>query len=94
MHWSVYILLSETNGFTYVGVTTDLPRRLRQHNGEQAGGARSTRSGRPWAVQAVHGPYASRARAQQVEHQIKRLKGIERLDWREPIEDAEESSPT
>tara|TARA_X000001036_G_scaffold436514_1_gene479831 strand:- start:2083 stop:2463 length:381 start_codon:yes stop_codon:yes gene_type:complete len=34
---------------TYVGATIDLPRRLRQHNGEQPGGARATRGG-AWRV--------------------------------------------
>lgn len=37
----VYLLLS-TNGNTYVGATTDLERRLRQHNKELKGGARAT----------------------------------------------------
>lgn len=33
---------------SYVGVTVDLARRLRQHNGERTGGAKATRTGRPW----------------------------------------------
>ena len=47
MAWTVYVLCSETLATTYVGVTNDLERRLEQHNGEQPGGARSTRGGRP-----------------------------------------------
>lgn len=35
---------------TYVGITNNLPRRLRQHNGELTGGAKYTRGRRPWAV--------------------------------------------
>lgn len=44
----VYLLESTTSGRTYVGCTNNLTRRLRQHNGDLTGGARSTRSGRPW----------------------------------------------
>lgn len=45
--WAVYLLVSGSR--TYVGCTTDVTRRLRQHNGEIRGGARATR-GRQWAV--------------------------------------------
>ena len=44
-----YLLASSTHGRkTYVGVTNDFPRRLRQHNGLIKGGAKATRVGRPW----------------------------------------------
>ncbi|MED6173441.1 hypothetical protein PIB30_059437 [Stylosanthes scabra] len=33
---------------TYVGVTTNLPRRLKQHKGDPKGGAKASRAGRPW----------------------------------------------
>ena len=35
---------------TYVGITIDMGRRVRQHNGELSGGARATRTARPWRV--------------------------------------------
>eukprot|EP00929_Paragymnodinium_shiwhaense_P045455 TRINITY_DN23228_c0_g1_i1.p2 TRINITY_DN23228_c0_g1~~TRINITY_DN23228_c0_g1_i1.p2 ORF type:complete len:160 (+),score=23.68 TRINITY_DN23228_c0_g1_i1:118-597(+) len=35
---------------SYTGITNNLPKRLRQHNGEIKGGARATRAGRPWKV--------------------------------------------
>jgi predicted GIY-YIG superfamily endonuclease len=49
MSWKCYLLATVDGGFqkTYVGVTPDLIRRLRQHNGEIAGGARAT-AGRRW----------------------------------------------
>lgn len=60
---------------TYVGVALDVARRARQHNGELAGGARSTRVGRPWRVAVVHGPFADRGAAQAAEHLLKQRRG-------------------
>lgn len=48
--WSCYLLatMPETGSQkTYVGVTLDLDRRLRQHNGALVGGAQATK-GREW----------------------------------------------
>jgi predicted GIY-YIG superfamily endonuclease len=41
-NYYVYLLASSKNNATYVGATTDLDRRLRQHNKELAGGATAT----------------------------------------------------
>ncbi|XP_024019556.1 structure-specific endonuclease subunit slx1 isoform X1 [Morus notabilis] len=47
--WCVYLIISTNTPIkTYVGVTTSFSRRLKQHNGELKGGAKATRSGRPW----------------------------------------------
>lgn len=35
---------------TYVGITNNMEKRLRQHNGELSGGARSTAGHGPWHV--------------------------------------------
>lgn len=42
MSFACYCLASET-GKTYVGFSTNLDRRLRQHNGELVGGAKATK---------------------------------------------------
>ena len=76
--WFVYVLVSRA-GRTYVGIATDVRRRLRQHNGELAGGARATRPGRPWTVAQVAGPVPDRGRAQSIEARVKRLRGARRL---------------
>ena len=81
MAWTVYVLCSETLATTYVGVTNDLERRLEQHNGEQPGGARSTRGGRPWSVGVTYGPFETRGEGQSVEYAVKQLRGSARLAW-------------
>lgn len=44
--WSVYILQC-ADGTLYTGIARDLQRRLKQHNGEAAGGPRYTSGRRP-----------------------------------------------
>jgi structure-specific endonuclease subunit SLX1 len=41
-NYCVYLLFNTNNNKTYVGITNNLTRRLRQHNGEIKGGARYT----------------------------------------------------
>jgi putative endonuclease len=79
MAWYVYVLVSERSARTYVGVTVDPERRLIQHNGGRAGGAKSTRAGRPWRLEATFGPFRSRGEAQRAEWEIKARPGRERL---------------
>ncbi len=77
MSWSVYILKC-SDGTLYTGIARDLPRRLRQHNGELAGGPKYTRGRRPvellWSDSA-----ADRAAAQQREAAIKQLSREEKF---------------
>jgi predicted GIY-YIG superfamily endonuclease len=40
--WTLYLLYHRESNRTYIGVTTDVMRRLRQHKGEICGGARFT----------------------------------------------------
>ena len=47
--WVVYIIQSAT-GRLYTGITVEIVRRVRQHNGDLAGGAKATRAGRPWEL--------------------------------------------
>ncbi|XP_022152567.1 structure-specific endonuclease subunit SLX1 [Momordica charantia] len=55
--WCVYLIISSNSPFkTYVGVTLNFSRRLKQHNGEIKGGAKATRAGRPWVCACmIHG---------------------------------------
>jgi len=45
----VYAILNAA-GTVYTGQTTDLERRLAQHNGEKPGGAKFTRGRGPWRL--------------------------------------------
>ena len=46
MTWHVYVVVCFDNSF-YCGITTNIERRLKQHNGKLSGGAKYTRSRRP-----------------------------------------------
>jgi len=81
MPWTVYVLVSGSGTETYVGITTELERRLDQHNGELPGGARTTTRGRPWTLGTTWGPYETRGEAQSVEHAVKQCRGRDRLSW-------------
>ena len=68
--WHVYILRC-ADGTLYTGVTTDLARRIREHN-EDPKGAKYTRARRP--VTLVHAEaHATRAAATAREAAIKKL---------------------
>jgi len=56
---------------TYVGITNNLKRRLRQHNGEITGGAKYTRRARPWRHFLVVEGFRSKREVLQFEWQIK-----------------------
>ncbi|TVM32859.1 GIY-YIG nuclease family protein [Oceanidesulfovibrio marinus] len=75
--WLVYILEC-ADGTYYCGVTTDLDRRLAEHNGEAPGGARYTRSRRPVRV-AASAPCPDRSAACSLEARIKRLPRAEKV---------------
>ena len=62
----------------YVGVTTDLDRRLQQHNGQLAGGARYTKARRPVAL-VWSDACDSRSEAQQREYALRRLSREQKL---------------
>jgi putative endonuclease len=82
--WFVYVLVAGDRRRTYVGITTDLARRVAQHNGDQPGGAKATRSGRSWSVGRSWGPFESRGEALRWEHRVKRARGSDRLQL-EPV---------
>lgn len=75
--WNVYMLRC-ADGTLYTGITTDLARRVAEHNGDSGLGARYTRSRRPVALVYVESA-DSRAQASRREAAIKRLDRARKL---------------
>ncbi len=69
MHW-VYIVQC-SDGTYYTGYTTDLDRRIKEHN-ESKKGAKYTRARRPVTLQYVES-YESRQEACRREYEIKQF---------------------
>lgn len=82
MRWTVYMLRC-ADGTLYTGVTTDLHRRLRQHNGLESGGAKYTRSRRPCRIAYTRLYLGSDARslALRREAEIKAMSKTEKEKW-------------
>lgn len=76
--WFVYIAACADKSL-YTGITTNPNRRLQQHNGDIAGGARYTRARRP--VELIYQEACeSRAAASSREWEIKKLSRINKLE--------------
>ena len=69
--WFLYVLKTSRDAF-YTGISTDPVRRLRQHNGDLAGGAKALRGQRPVQLLYVK-PYPCRSSASKAEYQFKQL---------------------
>lgn len=70
LRWVVYVVRC-ADGSLYTGITTDLDRRLHEHN-HTPKGARYTRRRRPVCL-AYHEHHETRAAASRREHAIKQL---------------------
>ncbi len=68
--WFVYLLRCNDDTF-YTGITTDLARRLAEHNAGAAG-AKYTRARRPVTL-VWSEPASDRAQASRREHQIRKM---------------------
>lgn len=77
MSWSVYIVKCADKTF-YTGVTTDVERRINEHNNDDKKGAKYTRSRRPVElVWSEHQP--NRVKACQREYEIKKWSRSKKL---------------
>jgi len=74
--WYAYLLRCN-DGSLYCGITTDLDRRLREHN-EGKAGARYTRARRPVAL-VYSKEFPDRAAAARFEYRLKKLDRTDKL---------------
>ena len=72
MTFYIYILWSEKSGLYYVGYTSDVSKRLIQHN--ELSENSFTSKHRPWVIKAVFACGESRDRAMEIEKFIKKQK--------------------
>jgi putative endonuclease len=77
MTWKVYMLQCADNSL-YTGITTDIERRLKEHNSDNNKGARYTRVRRPVSLAYLE-DCDDRADASKREYQLKRLPRGEKL---------------
>lgn len=66
------------DGSLYTGITTDVVRRIREHNGEGVRGARYTRAQRPVTLRYAE-ELASRSEALKREYAIKQLTRAQKI---------------
>ena len=71
MTYLVYIVMC-ADGTLYAGITTDVARRLAEHNGDKPKGARYTSARRP-VVLVYEAAFANRSEACREEFRIKQL---------------------
>lgn len=75
--WFVYILRCADDTL-YTGITTEVPRRIQEHNSDNALGARYTRSRRPVAL-AYAEEQGTRAEAAKREAALKKMNRRQKL---------------
>lgn len=77
MQWFVYLLRCSDGSF-YAGITTDVKRRVLEHNTHDVLGARYTRGRRP-VVLVWSEPHANRSGASRREAELKRMRRSSKL---------------
>jgi len=73
----VYILKSEKTGKLYKGLTSDLKRRLNEHNNREE---KSTKNGAPWKL-IYYEAFSNKTDARREELFLKSGKGKERIKY-------------
>lgn len=80
--WTLYLLWNHKLQQTYLGITTNLSRRVRQHTGQIKGGAKATKRERShWALISIVEGFKNRSEAMRWEKLVKlRCRGLTTRD--------------
>ena len=76
----LYVVVCSKDESLYCGISNDVIRRVRQHNGEARGGARYTRARRPVRLVFVW-PYSTRSAALKAEARFHKLSKKAKLHY-------------
>lgn len=74
MMYTVYILISESNGKKYIGYTENVENRIKEHNSKR-GISRFTKNKGIWKLLYKEDGYKTKEEAIRREREIKKMKG-------------------
>lgn len=76
MNYQVYLLYHSNSNVSYIGITTDIDRRIKQHNKIIKGGAKYTNRFTPkWELIRITN-FMSKSEALKLEYKLKKYSGI------------------
>lgn len=87
-NYLVYLLINTVNNCTYIGMTNNLIRRIRQHNGELVGGAKYTTNKKKDGIWLIYGTINGLEKRQalslekKIQIRSRKTKGLTPLDKR------------
>jgi len=67
MQYHCYLLYSESTNRTYIGMTNNIEKRVKQHNGELVGGAKATKGVMDWKYYIYVGYFENKSKAMRFE---------------------------
>ncbi|HUX61590.1 MAG TPA: GIY-YIG nuclease family protein [Ignavibacteriaceae bacterium] len=77
MSFYTYILFSQTANKYYIGSTSNIVRRLNEHNSKQSA---STKAGVPWKLMFTK-EFVLKSDAIKLEYKLKKMKSRRYLEW-------------
>ncbi len=77
MSFYTYILFSQTANKYYIGSTSNIVRRLNEHNSKQSA---STKAGVPWKLMFTK-EFVLKSDAIKLEYKLKKMKSRKYLEW-------------